>query len=65
MEDTVIFAEADIPIDNMTPASDENLRRPFSVDYLTKYHRPITGEDDSYLHDTELDEVSSNARIHR
>ena len=63
-EDTVIFAEADIPIDKTTPTSDDILRRPFSVDYITKYNRPIPGGEDSYLHDAELDEVSSNAWRH-
>ena len=49
----------------MTPTSDDTLRRPFSVDYLMKYHRPIPGEDDSYLqYEAELDEVSSNERRH-
>ena len=64
MEDTVTFAEVDTPIDNMTPMSDDTLQRPLSVDYLTKYHRPLPGEDDYIPHDTELEEVSSNKRRH-
>ena len=39
-EDTVTFAEVDAPIVNTTPMSDDTLQRPFSVDYLMKYHMP-------------------------
>ena len=63
MEDTVTFAEVDTPIVNTTPMSDDTLQRPFSVDYLTKYRLP-PDEVDSLPHDSELEEVSSNAHMH-
>ena len=64
MEDTVTFAEVDTPIANTTPMSEDTLQRPFSVDYLTKYHRPLPEEEDYFPHDTELKEVSRNERRH-
>ena len=64
MEDTVNFSEVDTPIDNMTPTIDDTLQRYFYADYLTKYQRPLPGEEDSYLHDTELEEASRNVRRH-
>ena len=61
-EDIAVFAVATTPTENTSLVSDDTRRRPFSVDYHTKYQQLAPGEDDSYLqYDAELDDTESNA----